>query len=72
MTKVLNKDTLNIPIEDVQEGSRLISTPLLNKAVDTPSITEVLQKKVEAEIVEEAVKGPYVVGISGMAEEASA
>lgn len=69
--KVVNKDALNIPTEDVQEGSRLISTSLLNKLMDKSFITDVLQKQVEVEVIGEAIKAPYVVGTLGMAEEAA-
>lgn len=72
MTKVLNKDALNIPAEDVQEGEILIATAILNKAMEMPYIFEVLLKHVEAEVVEEVMekgaKGASVVGTYDMVE----
>lgn len=72
MTKVLNKDALNIPAEDVQEGERLIATAILNKAMEMPYIFEVLLKHVEDEVVAEAMekgaKGASVVGTYDMVE----
>ena len=49
--KVVNKDALNIPTKDVQEGARLISIDLLTKSMEKPSISKALLKHVEDEVM---------------------
>lgn len=66
-TKVVNKDTLNIYVEDVQEGPRLIVVALLNEAMYKPSFVEALQKKTE--VLEMEAERPSVVGTSDLAEK---
>lgn len=75
-TKVVNFFAQNIHVEDVQEGARLITSDLLNQAMEKPYIAKVLLKQLESEVEAEAVlkevEDTFGVGTYIMLEQAIA